>query len=442
MESEASMSRSAQKWAWVWVILLTWVIIGSPADADEYPGVYSGDDTLVFIQANDEFGGVSGIVVLSYEYSMDWIITLADHGAISDTGLVLADGNRYVYNADGTKNSEMEFTGLEINLDWEELDFSVLPSYGHYLAPMVRGGLAYALVEMSSGLPNQLALAREAFDSGESINLFEGFMYQVSDGELSAQIAFTEVAFGSQGLVIGDFPEDFPPPPDEYPSDYPQYGLPGYPPPVEMTSDVSGNTEPDIIDPFLPQGTEIPPEERADQPQFMLEPMHDYDVPAISRIGIVAFRTTDDSEDYGPVCDEYLQEALSEIEGVEVAYIPFDNARFGGAVMYDRAAWLCDEYGVDALMLSQINELDVPGGVGTARTSGNLRVNAGISGRLIEGVGGMTVWNESFDSSRIHDYYEIEQGVETIIKTDLFSLVNEMVDDIVDQGALEARHID
>ena len=423
-------------------MLMLCVLAGTPAAADQYPGVYSSEDSLLFIQGNDEYGGLIGIVVLSYEFSMDWVITVADHGAITDAGLVLADGNRYVYNADGTKNSEMEFTSLEISTDWSELEFRVLPSYGHYLAPMVRGGLAYALVEMSSGLPSQLALAREAFDSGETINLFEGFIYQISGSELSAQIAFTEVAFGTQGLVIADFPENFPPPPEDYPSQYPQYGLPGYPPPIEMTSDTSGSIEPDIIDPFLPQGTEIPSEEQTDRPHFTLEPMHDYDVPAISRIGMVAFRTTADSADYGPVCDEYLQDALAGIEGVEVVYIPFDNAQFGGAVMYDRAVWLCEEYGVDALMLSEIDELDVPGGVGTARTSGTIRVNTGISGRLIEGVGGATVWDGVFESNKIHDFYEVERGVDNIVRTDLFSLVGDLTDDIVAQAALEARHID
>jgi hypothetical protein len=436
------MIRSTQKWAWTGILLLLCVLAGTPAAADQYPGVYSNDDSLIFIQGNDEYGGINGIVVLSYEFSMDWVITVADHGAIAETGLVLADGNRYVYNADGTRNSEMEFTSLEIDTDWNDLEFRVLPSYGHYLAPMVHGGLAYAMVEMSSGLPSQLVLASDAFDSGETINLFEGFIYQISGGELTAQIAFTEVAFGTQGLVIADFPENFPPPPEEYPSQYPQYGLPGYPPPIEMTSETSGSNEPDIFDPFLPQGTEIPPEEQLNRPHFTLEPMHDYDVPAISRIGVVAFRTTADSEDYGPLCDEYLQEALGGIEGVEVVYIPFDSAQFGGAVMYDRAAWLCGQYGVDALLMSEIDELDVPGGLGTARTSGTVRVNTGISGRLIEGVGGSTVWDGSFESNRIHDYYEAEQGVGNIIRGDLFSLVGELTDDIVAQGALDARHID
>jgi len=437
------MSRTVRKWAWCLAAAFVCAAM-SPARADQYPGVHAGEDSLVFVQASDDFGGLQGIVILSYEYSMDWVITSARLGVKTDSGLVLTDGNQYVYNADGTKRSEMQFSSLERAVDWEGMNFSVLPSYGYYLAPMVRGGLAYALVETRAGLPSQLVLAREAFDTGESINLFEGFLYQLSEGELVAQVAFTEVAFGTQGLVRGEFPEDFPPPPEVYPSMYPSYPSPSYPPPVpagssyeQPSGDQSGS-----INPSLPQGTEIPPEERIDRPRFTLEPTHDYDIPPVAKIGIVEFRSSAEIEGWGPTCDEYLLEALGGIEGVEPILIAYDSGRLGGAVMYDRAVWLCQEYGVDALMMSELEKLEVPGLLMVEAATEPARVNGRISSKLIDGVGGSTIWSGEFDTNRIHDIYELRNGLDPVIRNDLMYLVRSMVDDIVAKGALDGGHVD
>jgi len=434
------MKKITYKWVWALVVLTIVGIASVPALADDYPGVYAGEDKLVFVQAVDEQGALQGLVVLSYEYSMDWIITAASSGSRTETGLSLANGRQYVYNADGSRRSESEFSSMDLTVDWTALEFQVLPSYGFYLAPMVRGGLAYALVENRSGLPSQLVLAREAYDNGETINLFEGFIYQLSEGRLTAQIAFTETAFGSQGLVRGAFPENFPPPPEDYPNPYPAYPGPSYGP--DGSSQASNPGAGQIFDPTLPQGTEVSPEEALNRPRFILEPIHDYDVPAIKRIGVVAFQSTAEIEGYGPECDEMLTDALSGIEGVEIVQIPYDDSRFGGLVMYDRAVWLCQEYGVDALMINGLTKLEMPTGATSTRPSPTFRVNAGVRGKLIEGVGGSMVWTGNFESIQVHDSYEAQDGEDPVLRADLLYVIQDMVDDMMSNKALDARHVD
>jgi hypothetical protein len=170
--------------------------------------------------------------------------------------------------------------------------------------------------------------------------------------------------------------------------------------------------------------------------------MHNYDVPPILRIGIVAFRDLGDEEGYSPYCDELVQQRLSEIEGLEVVYIPFDSARFGGAVIYDRAVWLCQEHGVDALLLSEISELEIPGSVDSAIQAGSVRVNSEITSRLIEGTGGSEFWTGDFDADRIHDVYEVSGGQEDVLKGDLMFLINNMMEDFINSGVLSGGHVE
>ena len=395
-----NMSQIVRIFRWGIIAILLAGIIPVPVMADmDYPGVYSNDSSLIFIKASDENGNLTGIVVLSFEYSMDWIITTGNVAVITDDSLLITDGRQYVYNADGTRRSDSEFSSLNLAIAWADMDFRVLPTYGHYLAPMVHGGLAYALVEMSAGLPSQIVLASEAFDTGQSMNLFDGFLYQISENELTAQIAFSEVAFGSQGLLRGDFPDDFPPPPEDYPNPYPSYPEPSYPPPISGYNTGGSDTGSAPVENYnssLPMGMPVEAGEERTIPRFSLEPIHDYDFPPIVRIGIVAFQDKADEEGYGPFCDEKIQDLLSNIEGIEVVYIPFDSARFGGAVVYDRAVWLCEEHGVDALMLSEIGEIEIPGSIESAYQAGSIRINSEISSTIIEGTGGSEIWSGSW----------------------------------------------
>lgn len=440
------MSRISYTIRWGILVSLLAGMISLPVQADEnYPGVYSNDSSLIFVRSCDELGGLAGIVVLSWEYSMDWIITTGNLAVMTDNSLLITDGRQYVYDAAGARRSDSEFTSLNLAVDWDEMDFRVLPTYGHYLAPMVQGGLAYALVETRSGLPCQLVLAREAFDNGQTVNLFDGFLYQVNDGELTAQIDFTEVAFGSQGLLRGDFPEDFPPPPEDYPNPYPDYPASSYPPPGMGYASGGTGSEPVPVEPFnpsMPAGTLVDPEEAVDRPRFTLEPMHDYEVPPIIRLGFVAYQDYGQEEGYGPFCDELIQERLADIEGLEVVYIPFDSARFGGAVIYDRAVWLCEEHGVDALMLSEISKLDIPGGVESAIPAGSVRVNSEIKSNLVEGTGGSELWSGEFEAERIHDVFEVSSGADNVLKGDLMFLINSMMEDLIDSNALNGGYVE
>ncbi|MCX6647334.1 MAG: hypothetical protein NTY09_13395 [bacterium] len=440
------MSRIARIFQWGLLVVMLAGFFSIPVRAEEsYPGVYSNDNSLVFVKAGDEAGGLTGIVVLSWEYSMDWIITTGNTAAMTEDSLLITDGHQYVYNADGTRRSDSEFTSQNIVVDWPNMEFRVLPTYGHYLAPMVHGGLAYALVEMQSGLPSQLVLASEAYDNGQSMNLFNGFLYQFSESELSAQISFSEVAFGSQGLLRGDFPDNFPPPPEDYPNPYPAYPEPSFPPPVSYGDNSGSNPDSSVTGAnnlTMPMGTPVEPGEESTQPQFTLEPMHDYDVPPITRIGVVAFQDNGDEEGYGPYCDEKLQEQLAGIEGLEVVYIPFDSARFGGAVIYDRAVWLCQEHGVDALMLNEIDKLEIPGSVESATQAGSVRVNSEITSTIIEGTGGSEIWSGDFTGERIHDVFEVSSGADGVLKGDLMYLINSLMGDLTGSGALQGRHVD
>jgi len=436
------MKGFTQKLSWITVSIIIAILAVTPARADDYPGVYTSDDSLVFVQSSDEFGGLQGIVILSYEYSMDWVITVGMLGAKTETGMLLTDGHQYVYNADGTKRSEMEFSTLDRVISWDEMTFQLLPSYGNYLAPMVQGGLAYALVQMQDGLPGQLVLAAEALNNGTTLNLFEGFVYQISNGELTTQIAFTEIAFGSQGLVVGDFPDDFPPPPEDYPNPYPDYTMPGYVPQDGGSTSSTVGTNSQYFDPMLPQGTEITSDEASDQPRFTLEPMHDYDVPPLRRIGVLEVRSYADLEGYGSLANENLEDRLTEIEGVEVVYIPYDSLLFGGAVMYDRAVWLCEQYGVDSLLITELYQYEIPGGAQASLNVGTVRVLGDLRSKLIEGTGGAKIWDGRFETNLIHEGYEVSDGVEDVLRIDLYHMVNDLVSDIINQGVLEGSHID
>ncbi len=438
------MKNMADKWAYLTAIPLIIGLLITPAMADEYPGVHTNDNTLVFVQSSDELGGLHGIVVLSYEFSMDWVITTANIGAITETGIILTDGYQYVYNADGTRRSEVNFTSYDMAFQWDEMDFNLLPSYGNFLAPMVHGGLAYALVETRSGLPAQLILGREVIDNGATLNVFEGYLYQLSEGQLTAQIAFTEMAFGSQGLVMGDFPEDFPPPPEDYPDPYPDYTMPGYPSPVDNTlpSNPTNNMIDNQFNPSMPMGTEVPPDEVSDQPRFNLEPMHDYDIPPLMTIGVVQTRSFIEEEGFDVVCDEIIMDRLGDIEGITPVLIEYDSSLFGGAVMYDRATWLCTEYGVDALMMSELVWLEAPGGIGSTRIASTFRVNTRFRSKIIEGTGGSEVWEGDFESERYHDSYEVSTSLDPAYTADLNLLLMGMINDVISQQVLEGGHVD
>ena len=421
-------------------LLLLFMGSGNQAlGTENYPGVHAGEDTLVFIQSADELGSFRGVLVLSYEYSMDWVITVSDMGILTESGLLMTDGHQYTFNADGTKLSEVEFTSLERIVVWDDLEFQVLPSYGYYLAPMVRGGLAYALVENKSGLPAQLVLASEVIDTGTHINLFEGFLYQMSDGVLTGQIAFTEVAFGNQGLVRGRFPENFPPPPENYPVPYPDYSMPGYSDPNGPAITDTGNY---VSDPTLPEGAPVPEYAIIDRPHFTLEPLHDYDVPPISRIGIVAVQETAQINGYEDYCDTLIQEALGRIDGVETVYIPYDETLLGGAVIHDRAVWICDEYGVDALLMTELDELEFVGGEAAIRTSRVIRILVKFESRLLEGAGGSIFWSGEFESNQMHESYELDMDSDQALKSDIYRVIRSMVDDLVDTEILDGGHVD
>lgn len=416
------------------------LLFGLTAFADQYPGVYAGEDKLVFIKGSDPQGSLEGVVVLSYEYSMDWLITTAKLGAKIETGILLTDGKQYVYSADGKRRSESEFNSMILDFEWNSLEFSILPSYGRFLAPMVKGGLAYALIDLNAGLPSQLVLAREVLETTEIVHLFDGFMYQISDGKLSAQISFTEVAFGSQGLVRAKFPENFPPPPENYPSPYPIYSTPGYPVPKvhsdsSLFSDSSSGSS-------LPSGREIPPEEQIKKPSFKLEPMHDYDVAPIVKIGVISTQLKTDVEGYEVVVDDLLQKHLSQIDGVEPVYIPYDSSKFGGAVMYDRAVWLCQNYGVDAFLMTELHKIEVTGEGAAGRLSKTARVSVTIKSRLIEGSGGSIWWSYKAEESRVHDYYEIEQGRDSVLRTNIMRAVKSLIEDLKSSGKLQGGHVD
>jgi hypothetical protein len=425
---------------WTATLLLTLLFVAADRAVfaeDEYPGVFAGENCLVFVQGSDQSGGLSGLVVLTYEYSMDWVISTAKTGKKTESGLSLSDGHQYVYNADGSRRSQSDFTNLNLDLKWGDLKFTVMPSYGHFLAPMVHGGLAYAFVEVTSGLPSQIALAANSHENGETINLFEGFLYQFSQNTLSAQIAFTEVAFGTQGMVRGNFPDNFPPPPEDTPIPYPDYTQPDYPTP-------GGDTPPSFpaADPTMPMGKIVSPDAAGDKPRFTLEPVHDYDVPPIIKIGVVATQSSTDFQSYGPVVDQYFQDTLANMDGIEVVYIPWDSSKFGGAVKFDRAAWLCKEYGVDALLMSDLSKIDVPGGGTTGHLSQTAYVTTKMKSTLIEGAGGSEWWSKESEQSEMHNYYEIEENQDAVIRNDLNKLVMSLINDLAGGSKLQGGHVD
>jgi len=417
-------------------LILLLIIPGKPAFAEDYPGVYASDNALVFVQGGTATGDLTGIVVLTYEYSMDWVITLGETGLKSSDGLILTNGRQYVYKADGARQSESEFISLEKNIDWTTMEFAVLPSYSYYLAPMVQGGLAYAFVETKSGLPTQLVLASEVIETESTINLFDGFLYQLADGQMNAQIAFTETAFGSQGLVRGKFPDNFPPPPENYPNPYPTYPTPSYPPPGGMQPSGSGGGI------FFPAGTEVPADQQIDQPRFTLEPVSNYDVPPILKIGIVETRSYADITGWESTCDEFLEQSIANGGKIEVVMIPWDSNKFGGAVMWDRATWLCDEYDVDALMITELIQLEMPGYVGPTGTSRTVRLNGEIRSKIVDGTAGGKIWEGDFELDQNHDVYEIQNGEDGIIRSDLWLLIDMLKSDIDAKGVLDGVHVD
>jgi hypothetical protein len=425
---------------WVLILLTIIILLPVPAQAEDYPGVYTSESSLIFIKSGDETGTLRGVTVLSYEYSMDWIITVGDIARINADGIIISDGYQYAYKANGQKLSETEFTSLNLTLDWDEYTFQILPSFGHFLAPMLRGGLAYSFIESRDGLPSQIALAQEAWDTGDSINLYDGFLYQIAEGEITAQVAYTEIAFGSRGVVRANFPDNFPPPPEDYPENYPDYPDSVFPPPVP-----TNNVDPTLItsDPTLPQGTLVDPNVAGNTPRFSLEAQHDYDVPPVKRIGIVQFTESADIDGYSPVCDQLFQDILGSHEDYEIVYIPWDEAMFGGAVMYDRAVWICEQYNVDVIILSELDQLKIPGIETALHQDRTVRVQLTIDTKMIDGTGGSEIWGGEFEADNMHDAYELDNGGDDLmIRTDIGRLLADMVGDLIDSGVLDGTHVD
>jgi hypothetical protein len=186
----------------------------------------------------------------------------------------------------------------------------------------------------------------------------------------------------------------------------------------------------------------VPPEEVIEHPHFTLEPMHDYDIPPIVRIGVVAFQDSAEITDYDGVCDQFLQDALSGIEGIELVFIPFDDTLLGGAVMYDRAVWICDQYDVDAIIMSNLDEFEIAGGEEAVHYSRTVRTNVNIDSQLLEGTGGSEFWGGEFEGSEMHEAYQLESDRDLVLRNDLHSVINNMVSDLIASGALDGGHVD
>jgi hypothetical protein len=192
----------------------------------------------------------------------------------------------------------------------------------------------------------------------------------------------------------------------------------------------------------MPMGREVPKDQQTERPHFTLEPIHNYDVPVITKIGVVATQSYSEIEGYAPVCDEYLQEALKGIEGVEVVYIPYDSTKFGGAVEYDRAAWLCGEFKVDALLMTDLTKLELPGGSSSDHLSRTARILLTVKSTLIEGVGGSVWWEKAVDDDRTHNNYEIAQGQKSLLQSDIKRAIMTLIDDMKANGKLQGGHVD
>jgi len=185
----------------------------------------------------------------------------------------------------------------------------------------------------------------------------------------------------------------------------------------------------------------VPVDQISDQPHFSFEPVYDYDVPQIQKIGLVTTRSYADLEGWETACDESIQMVLAD-RNVEIVLIPWDSTTFGGAVIWDRAVWLCEQYGVDALMISELTKLEMPGYVGPTGTSRTVRINSAMSSKIIDGTAGAKIWEGDFEFSQNHDYYELDGNENGVIRGDIMRLVKLMTDDIDEKGILDGFHVD
>ena len=174
----------------------------------------------------------------------------------------------------------------------------------------------------------------------------------------------------------------------------------------------------------------------------MLEPKHNYDVPPIVKIGLVGTQSYAAITGYADTCDKLLKAGLETIKGVQIIPIPFDDSKFGGAVAYDRAAWLCQPYGVDAPIMTDLNKLEIPGLGTSSHVSTTISLNLSISSVLIEAAGGSTWWKKDVDDSNTHQYYEIEQSQSEVIGGDLHAAIGKLIDDLKSSGKLKGGHVE
>jgi len=192
----------------------------------------------------------------------------------------------------------------------------------------------------------------------------------------------------------------------------------------------------------MPQGTPVPEDQIIDRPRFTLEPMHDYTVPPIVRIGVVEFVDNGKIPGYSGVCDELLQNELSGIEGVEPVFIAYDRNILGGALMYDRAAWICEYYGVDALILSELSQFEIYGGGSSVYYSRTIRVKTTVKSKLLEGTGGSEYWNAEIELNESHDANEYERNNDLVLRNNLRKAIRDLVSNLASSAALEGGYVE
>ena len=137
-----------------------------------------------------------------------------------------------------------------------------------------------------------------------------------------------------------------------------------------------------------------------------------------------------------------LKESTRDLENIEIVYIPFDESLLGGAVIHDRAVWLCDEYGVDALLMTELDDLEIAGGEISLHTSRVIRIQVKLESKLLEGTGGSIFWSGDFESNEMHEAYELDLNRDLVLKADIHSLIQTMVDDLDQTGSLDGGHVD
>ncbi len=397
------------------IILLLLVLPASAQEAaqPDYPLVWVSATDMLFAGGSSE-DGYSDVFHLAYKYSSDWILITADDAVFADGGVTYHNGYQYAFSQDGEKLSEMAFSTTIEAVDYQSMETASLGDDGSILTPFTGAKIGFAVAQAEAGALSQISLARDAAEMNGNLHLYDGFLYQFNDDlSLKAQIAFSEISFGTAGLLRSTV---------EVPVQASEM-------PVMSTSQpgITGYSEQPLTPETVNEGTE---------PLQLLSISKDYDVPPIKRIGVVEINDQAKRPDLIKGATEQLSDELSKIEGLEVDMMEFDENIWGGGVLFERAVELGQEYSVDAFIITDMVNFDLPPDITRDAFVPEVRVACDMEFAIVDCTGGQIFWRSKAGYADFVGYRELDENEDGITKSVIKRTIEEGVKNMIKDDVL------